>query len=73
VILDLVDTLGLTAERTRLENIAYPLYQILLDFGATGKFNASLPVSDAVRLLDRLNFNTEAATARLLPKEAGMP
>ncbi len=68
LLLDLVDILGLTSERTRLENIAFPLYLILRDFVETGQFAAPLPVSEAVRLLDRLNFNTEAATARLLPK-----
>jgi hypothetical protein len=66
-ILDLVDALGLTLDRTRLENLAHPLYRNLKEFENSAHFQGPISLNDALRLLDRLNFSTETIKTKVSP------
>ena len=61
VLLDLVDTLKLNLERYRIENLAFPILKALNSWKDTEIFAMKFDPEDAILLLDRLNFNTEAA------------
>jgi hypothetical protein len=61
VLLDLVDTLKLNLERYRIENLAFPILKALNSWCETGILTMKFDPADAILLLDRLNFNTEAA------------
>jgi hypothetical protein len=65
VVLDLVDTLKLNLERYRIENLAYPILKGLNAWCETGVTPMKFDPEDAILLLDRLNFNTEAAKSYL--------
>jgi hypothetical protein len=65
VLLDLVDTLKLNLERYRIENLAFPILKALNSWKDTGIFTMKFDPEDAISLLDRLNFNTEAAKTYL--------
>lgn len=70
VLLDLVDTLKLNLERYRIENMAYPILKGLNDWCETGTLPVKFDPQDAISLLDRLNFNTEAAKRYLETRKA---
>jgi hypothetical protein len=61
LLLDLVDTLKMNLERYRIENLAFPILKGLNSWCETGKPPMKFDPDDAILLLDRLNFNTEAA------------
>jgi hypothetical protein len=63
-LLDLIDALRWSALRTRLENIAEPLFDGITQYIKTGEYPETLPLSDTLVLLDRLNFNVELAKSR---------
>ena len=65
-LLDLVDTLKLNQERYRIENLAFPILKALNTWVQTGAFPLKFGPADAILLLDRLNFNTEAAKTYLV-------
>ena len=70
VLLDLVDTLRLNLERYRIENLAYPILKGLNSWCETGSARVKFDPEDAILLLDRLNFNTEAAKRYLETRKA---
>ncbi len=73
VLLDLVDTLKLNSERYRIENLAFPILNALNSWKNTGQFSMKFELEDAILLLDRLNFNTEAVKSYLDSKKAADP
>ena len=70
MLLDLVDILKLNSERYRIENLAFPILKALNSWSETGSFPMKFDPQDAILLLDRLNFNTEAAKTYLDAKKA---
>jgi alpha-amylase/alpha-mannosidase (GH57 family) len=66
VLLDLIDTLGLNMERSRLENLAFPLFRAVANWAKTGHFPYQTQIDEAVALLDRLNFSTDAGKEALV-------
>ncbi len=70
VLLDLVDTLKLNLERYRIENLAFPILKALNSWKDAGSFAMKFDPEDAILLLDRLNFNTEAAKKYLDSRKA---
>ena len=73
VLLDLIDTLKLNSERYRIENLAFPILNALNSWKNTGQFSMKFELEDAILLLDRLNFNTEAVKTDLDSKKAADP
>jgi len=61
VLLDLMDCLKLNQERYRVENLAFPVLKALNSWKDGAAFPMKFDPADAILLLDRLNFNTEAA------------
>lgn len=61
VLLDLMDCLKLNQERYRIENLAFPVLKALNSWKDGAAFPMKFDPADAILLLDRLNFNTEAA------------
>jgi hypothetical protein len=70
VLLDLMDTLNLKMEKSRLENLAFPLFQAMGNWAKTGHFPYKVQIEDALALLDRLNFSTDAGKEALSPPKA---
>lgn len=70
VLLDLVDTLKLNLERYRIENLAFPILKGLNAWCEGEKTPVNFDPEDAILLLDRLNFNTEAAKRYLETRKA---
>jgi hypothetical protein len=70
VLLDLLDTLGLNMERSRLENLAFPLFKAMTNWAKTGHFAYKVQIDEAVALLDRLNFSTDAGKEALVAPKA---
>lgn len=70
VLLDLLDTLKLNMERSRLENLAFPLFQAVANWAKTGHFPYKTQIDEAVALLDRLNFSTDAGKEALKAPKA---
>ncbi len=69
VLLDIIDTLNLKMEKSRLENLAFPLFQAFGNWAKSGHFPYKVQIAEAVALLDRLNFSTEPGKEALsLPK-----
>ncbi len=73
VLLDLLDTLKLNMERSRLENLAFPLFRAVLNWAKTGHFGYPAQLEEALALLDRLNFSTDAGKEALLSTKAVGP
>ena len=73
ILLDLVDALKLNSERYRIENLAFPILIALNSWEKTGHFPMKFDPQDAILLLDRLNFNTEAAKTYLDSKKVTAP
>jgi len=70
VILDLLDTLKLSMERTRLENLAFPLFLAVSEWAKTGNFTYPVQLEEALMLLDRLNFSVDEGKGTLLSPKA---
>jgi hypothetical protein len=70
VLLDLMDTLKLNQERYRIENLAFPILKALNLWKDGAPFPMKFDPEDAILLLDRLNFNTEAAKRYLDSRKA---
>lgn len=70
VLLDLVDALKLNLERYRIENLAFPILKGLKAWIAGSGEPLNFESADAILLLDRLNFNTEAAKRYLESRKA---
>ncbi len=70
VLLDLMDTLKLNQERYRIENLAFPILKALNSWKEGSSFPMKFDPEDAILLLDRLNFNTEAAKRYLDSRKA---
>ncbi len=73
ILLDLLDSLKLNAERYRIENLAFPILKTLNSWQSGAEFTMNFDPSDAILLLDRLNFNTEAAKTHLVSMKAADP
>lgn len=73
LLLDLVDTLKLNSERYRIENLAFPILKALKSWQKDNLYFMKIDPKDAILLLDRLNFNTEAAKTYLVSKKAASP
>jgi hypothetical protein len=70
VLLDLMDCLKLNQERYRIENLAFPVLKALNSWKDGAPFAMKFDPEDAILLLERLNFNTEAAKRYLDSRKA---
>jgi len=73
VLLDLIDILKMNLERYRIENLVFPLLKALNSSNGGQAEEMNFDPEDAILLLDRLNFNTEAAKTYLVSQKAAEP